>query len=367
MKDTLFTLDGGTTHTRIVLWQGEQVLAHVKLIVGVRDSAQDGHNQRLVTAIKQGLNEVLAMANCPAQAVSRVVASGMLTSPLGLHEVPHCTAPVSLQSLAAAMRAETLAIWDRPVWLVPGVRNVAQADVTVSATAAASPDLWQGLAGQDMMRGEETETMALLPYVLNSLPNTLSHTLSHTPALVVLPGSHTKLVQLDAQQQITSCQTLLSGELLQALTEHTLLKDSVQGQFVTQLDYPALQAGAIMAAQHGLTRALFMTRVQAVLGPQCADNNAQTRANFLLGAILNEDAKTITQAELPVLIAGGGMAGEALAYLLAQKLGERCQTLAQCLARQGLSDTQRKDLAHHLAGHGARALLAKRLELNAAS
>ncbi len=359
MKDTLFTLDGGTTHTRIVLWQGEQVLAHVKLIVGVRDSAQDGHNQRLVTAIKQGLNEVLAMANCPAQAVSRVVASGMLTSPLGLHEVPHCTAPVSVQSLAAAMRAVTLAIWDRPVWLVPGVRNVAQADVTVSATAAASPDLWQGLAGQDMMRGEETETMALLPY------------LPHTPALVVLPGSHTKLVQLDAQQQITSCQTLLSGELLQALTEHTLLKDSVQGQFVTQLDYPALQAGAAMAAQHGLTRALFMTRVQAVLGPQCADNNAQTRANFLLGAVLSEDAKTITQAELPVLIAGGGMAGEALAYLLAQKLGERCQTLMQCLARQDLSDTQRKDLmnhlTHHLAGHGARALLAKRLELNAAS
>lgn len=100
----------------------------------------------------------------------------------------------------------------------------------------------------DMMRGEETEVVALLERLQ-----------LRGAATLIMPGSHTKLISVDEQRRILGCSTTIAGELLQAVTQHTLIKQSVDGGFAQTLVPKMLLAGAA-AAQAGLARACFSVR-----------------------------------------------------------------------------------------------------------
>jgi 2-dehydro-3-deoxygalactonokinase len=128
------------------------------------------------------------------------------------------------------------------------------------------------------MRGEETETMGLVERLgIN------------TPVVVVLPGSHSKFVHLDAGQRIVGCVTTLAGEMLHVLSENTILAASLGGEFADSLDAEMLLAGARAAAKVGLARAAFTVRTLDKF--TVYDRNA--RANFLLGAVLSTDLLTL--------------------------------------------------------------------------
>src|SRR6218665_930720 len=154
----------------------------------------------------------------------------------------------------------------RAIWFVPGVRNPV-ADVGLHDCEA-----------MDMMRGEEAETMGLIERLKIA-----------APALIVLPGSHTKFVLLDAQQRIANCVTTLSGELLQVITHDTIVADSLGSDFADRIEPEMLFAGARSARSLGLGRACFMVRT---LG-QFTRHDRNARANFLLGAVLGADLLTL--------------------------------------------------------------------------
>lgn len=83
------------------------------------------------------------------------------------------------------------------------------------------------LENTDMMRGEETEFIGLSEKLQSG-------------CIYVLPGSHSKLIKTDEQGRISSFVTTLTGEMIFALSQSTILKDAVDFS-QTETDFEWIQ------------------------------------------------------------------------------------------------------------------------------
>lgn len=322
----IVTIDAGTTNTRSSLWRDGRLVARVQVETGVRDSAINGTNHALKQAVRDTIQGALAQAGVDPADVALALASGMITSALGLLEVPHLAAPAGLDELAQGMvKVAMPEVFAQPLWLIPGVRNHAE------------PVGLHNFEAMDMMRGEETEVVGLLARLQ-----------LEGRAMLIMPGSHTKLVSVDERHRIVGCATTIAGELLQAITRHTLIAQTLEADFAQQLAPQWLLAGAAAARKTGLARACFSVRT---LG-QFTASERNERANFLLGAVLSGDLLALKNSsaiqmrpDTPIVITGKPMLREALALLIQENgffYGKRIV----------VSDEQQADLA----GFGALAV-----------
>lgn len=267
----IITIDTGTTNTRVCAWQSERLLAEVASPTGVRDTAISGSTATLMKGVSEAVHQAIAQANIPAGENVVYLSSGMITSNVGLCEIPHLLAPAGLNELAQGMVSAILPeIAETPIWFVPGVRNHNSAITLENAEQ------------MDMMRGEETEAIG----VLESLG-------IHGPALIVLPGSHSKFVKIDADDRIEGCVTTIGGELLDVITRHTILANSLDQQFAQEIDKPALLQGANQCLKTGLSRTCFSVRVLGMF----SDLTLNQKANVLLGAVLQDDLQAVKHSE----------------------------------------------------------------------
>jgi len=263
-------IDCGTTNLRVnLLDENKQVIDTVKAEGGVRHTAIDGHNGRLRTMLRESIETVLARNGRKVEDVSRCVASGMITSALGLLEIPHVPAPAGATELRAAMKEQVFEdIAPFPIAFIPGVRNFA-GEVNI-----------ENFSGMDMMRGEEVEAVGLYKLLAPK-----------GAAMFVLPGTHNKFVSMDENGRILGCMTSISGELLDAITHHTILSDAVGRSFVSGEEYDAeyAKAGARECAVSGLGRAAFAGRILNTLGGK---EKAKIQS-YLLGATLALDVQAM--------------------------------------------------------------------------
>ena len=254
---TILTIDTGTTNTRVCLWRDGAIAGQMTIPVGVRDTAISGSCVMLQTAVRDAIAATLEQAGTGVEHVDLTVASGMITSALGLHEVPHLTAPVGLDDLARGMVCVALPeVFAKPIWFIPGVRNDV-AEIGLDNCEA-----------MDMMRGEEVEVMGLL-----------AHGDLAGPLMVILPGSHTKFISLDEHGRIIACATTLAGELLQTISQNTILAKSLNNKFADAINPDMLLAGAELAGRTGFGRACFSVRILDQFMP-C---DANDRSQFLAG------------------------------------------------------------------------------------
>lgn len=295
----IITIDSGTTNTRIRLWErdNKRIIVEVSRSVGVRDTVINGNQEKLIKAIKDALFEVLERANIISYQNIFIVASGMITSNIGLFEVPHLIAPIDLQQLANSMVQKVIPeIIDHPIWFIPGIKNnVSPVDIN-------------NCEMMDMMRGEEVELFGLL-----SLLNLCG------PALIILPGSHSKFIQINEENQITTCSTTLAGELLDIITQRTILASSLDHQFATYIEPEYLIKGSYYADQVGIARGCFSLRVMDLFGHITINK----KANFLLGCILFSDLLAIKNSialnfhpQNKIIICGKKILRDALAILI---------------------------------------------------
>jgi len=286
MKKYNITVDAGTTNTRAYLFDSDgQLLAAQKRAAGVRDTAADGTNRRLRAAVRECLEALPAETGTDFSHIGSIIASGMITSDLGLAEIPHIAAPCGVRELAAASRQILLAnVCPVPIRFIPGVKNFTGASA-------------ESLEAMDIMRGEETESCALI-----------ARYAAGKPMLLVLPGSHTKFVYVDAQGRIAGSLTTIGGELLAAITTDTILSGTVSGYVKSgEYDARAVLEGYDLARKTGLSRACFSARVAGLY----LRRSAVYAANFLLGAVLQQDVYALLHGgltpfaeETPVIIAG---------------------------------------------------------------
>lgn len=263
----VITLDTGTTNTRVTLWNNKEVVDKVFRDVGVRNTAIDGNNAKLKKAIKEAIDEILKRNEMNIDQINRILASGMITSNVGLVEVAHLWAPVGIQELANGIVRHYLPeVVNKEIWFVPGVKNNIT-EITLENCEA-----------MDIMRGEEVETIGLLKR-LNV----------EGPALMILPGSHSKFVSVDHQGKITGCLTSLAGELISEITNNTIIASSVNHSLATEFKKNMVIEGYKKGIKVGISRTAFLVRIL----DQFTGMSVNEKANFLLGAVLSADIMAI--------------------------------------------------------------------------
>ena len=112
MKDYILYYDSGTSNTRAYLLNRDfQVKYTVKKAVGSKDSAIAGSNRVLIEGMKELYDDVLSANALEEGDIDAIYASGMITSPYGLKEVPHLALPLTVGGLAAGLvRPDELAV-----------------------------------------------------------------------------------------------------------------------------------------------------------------------------------------------------------------------------------------------------------------
>src|SRR4030095_9414425 len=201
-----FAVDSGTTNSRVWLMRDREVLAKKRVSVGVRNTAIDGNNHALVKGIRETIFD-LTSENGADEQPQIVIAAGMITSNLGLHEVRHVQAPAGLLELASNIQEKHFEdLQGIHFYFLPGVR---------SGPGVADLD---NIDSIDIMRGEETEVMGALEEI---------ERIQDGPLLYIHLGSHTKMIQLDASRRISAGASTLAGELTQSIVEQTILRSSL--------------------------------------------------------------------------------------------------------------------------------------------
>jgi len=285
------TIDGGTTNTRISLVKDGNLEKAVKIPVGAKKSI--GGNEELKSALADGIKTILSEKGLSEGDVTAVIASGMITSEFGLVNLPHITAPAGLAEIKDGISTVTVPeVTSLPITFIRGVKTEGSLEAT------------------DMMRGEETELMGI------ASPD-------YGECVYVLPGSHSKIIYTDAQGRITRFSTTLTGEMIAALSEGTILKDAVSLS-CEKLDTSHLEHGFSYAKAHGINEALFKTRILKNL----FGKNESECYSFFLGAVLLDEIRTIIGSSAETVVIGGKrQIKEAIAYLVGKYLDKRTVVL----------------------------------------
>ena len=213
-----------------------------------------------------------------------VVMAGMVGAAIGWQAVPYLESATPLSALARHLVRVAEAPAGRRWFIAPGccVRGPAPGAV-------------------DVMRGEETQLYGVL-----HLRGTASD------GCYVLPGTHSKWVQLEAGR-ITGLRTYMTGELFALLRQHGTLASAMQTggthgaaglQHADVADDPGFLRGvAAAAAGPVLTHALFGARARVVTGALAPGAAAAYVSGLLIGAEWG-DAQRLAGQDAPVRVIG---------------------------------------------------------------
>lgn len=276
------TIDGGTTNTRISLVCDLKIIDTQKYNIGARAGITD--KSALKNTVRDGISDILVKNNMNRQDISKILASGMITSEFGLYKLDHITAPAGIAELNAAMQEVLLEdISDIPFVFMCGVKT----DATELESA-------------DMMRGEETELMGLL---------------QDGSGVYILPGSHSKIITVDDCGRITDFFTALTGEMILSLSQNTILKSTVDLNIST-LDEEYLIKGFDFCREFGINEALFKARVLDTIFHE----KPEALYSFYLGVVLCNEVTRIIKINPPrITIGGKKQIKEALSVILKNK------------------------------------------------
>lgn len=269
----IIALDGGTTNTRLTLLADGVILNRKKLSFGIRDG-----KEALVSGLNREIPLFLSENGLEKTDILSITASGMVTSELGLFTVPHIVTPAGAAELSEHTVVTAIPeICDIPFRFIPGVKTFDNTD--------------SNLADMDIMRGEETETVAILDRM--GLADEKNVTL-------ILPGSHMKTVVCE-KGRIVRFITAMSGELSRAAAENTILKNSIGDAFFKELDLEYLYLGYKTAEEIGMGAALFKVRVEG----NFVGADKKQLYSLLLGAVLCDDIRMIVKNSKGTVAVGG--------------------------------------------------------------
>jgi 2-dehydro-3-deoxygalactonokinase len=300
------TIDCGTTNSRIyVLDECLRIVAKGSKKVGVRDTAITGSRH----ALRQGLTEIFEStvrdAGLQVRDLACAVTSGMITSEIGLLDIPHLIAPAGLDDLAVgvmSVRNPTVLPLDVQLLFIRGVKNAYPVEIKL-----------RDIRRIDFMRGEETQIMGLLGRAGLPAP----------PLTAVVLSSHTKYIPVTADGKIAGSLTTLSGQVFEAIRHGTSIGKSIEAPEVEPetLDTEVVDSAHDAVAQAGFLRTLLMPRFMDVL----LGMPAPLRRLFIEAAIGAEDLQALR--DFPLL----GFAADAPFVLIGPR--SRCWIFRHLLTR----------------------------------
>jgi len=280
-------IDGGTTNTRLRLVKDKTIVDSIRLNLGVNaaSSTPTLYKQQL----KDAITTLLSENNTEKSSISRILASGMITSELGLYALEHAEIPAGIcelhDNMAEVLFPDISAI---PFVFIRGLKKNGE---NASET--------------DIMRGEETELTGILEED------------NKTCCTYILPGSHTKVIHTDAQGKIVDFFTTLTGEMISSLAGYTILQKSVD-LTNSPLEEENLIAGYEYCLAEGLNKALFKVRIADTIFKQ----DTAARYSFFLGAVLCGDITAILKKATGKIVIGGREQLKKALYILLKRSSE---------------------------------------------
>ena len=276
-------IDCGTTNSRAYVVDAVgTVLGLAKKTVGVKDTSVTGSRDTLRSGLREIIARAIELAGLQPSQIAAVLSSGMITSVLGLHEIPHADAPCGADELAASItRVDDTGLLDGvPVYFVRGIRNpIPQNGERATRTVGVL----------DFMRGEETQIVGMMQCADFQLP-----------AMVVGLSSHTKFMPIGADGKILGSLSTLSGQLFDAVVNGTFLhKSVVRGDHVEArpedyFDEKIVDDAMNWNRELGLARTLMFPRFLDVL----LDTKWYERELFLDALVAAEDMLAVNQLKL---------------------------------------------------------------------
>lgn len=272
------TIDMGTTNTRLSLVEDKEIAKTLVFCVGATKSI--GNKQLLAETIKGGIEKLLQENALCEKDIECILCCGMITSEFGLVNLPHIPLPAGVEELKKTIyKCYLQDITSIPFVFIRGVKTN-----------------FENLENADVMRGEETEVIGIF----------------EDEGIYILPGSHTKIISVDKNCRIIGFKTTLTGEMLFAIANGTILKDAVE-----LCDYEikerSLIDGYYYAKRNGINETLFKVRI---LKNHFSKTDAEVY-NFYLGAVLQSEIDYIlTSKEKTIYIGGKKAIKNAFAVLL---------------------------------------------------
>ena len=260
------TVDGGTTNTRIYLIEDGRIVANAHFPIGARNYGDD--KKVLFRLLYSEIEKICLHNGLKSEDIIAVIASGMITSDNGLCPLKHIVAPAGIKELHSGLFKAEFSLYGIPTYFIPGVKMCGER-----------------LEEIDIMRGEETEIVGIGA--------------KGEGIVFVLPGSHSKHIYLDGEGRIERFSTMMTGELLAALIESTILHETVG--FTDDIPEEAVVDGYEYARARGINEAVFKARIlSTVLGA-----SMKTSYGFLLGAVLSSEINSLLYSGASLAILGG--------------------------------------------------------------
>lgn len=288
------TVDGGTTNTRISLVNNLKVKDTLKFNVGARLGIDN--KTLLEDTIKEGIEEILKRNSLKQQDVLKILVSGMLTCEFGLLKLEHLLIPAGIKELHDSMVEVMLDnISSIPFVFIRGLKTPCN-----------------NIDDADMMRGEESELIGLNEDIKK--------------CVFVLPGSHSKIIQTDNNGIITKFTTMLTGEMIWAISKETILKDAVDLEN-SELNEKYLLLGYEYCIENGFNKSLFKIRV---LKNMFLKSKSEVYS-FFMGVLLKDEILEIIKLNPEKIIIGGKrQIREAMNIILKQKLRSQIYMSSDC-------------------------------------
>ena len=274
-------IDCGTTNSRIYLLDEDyRIIKKGNKEIGVRDTALHGSNDVLKLGLKKLMEETVMSSGLKIQDIKFAVTFGMITSEIGLIEIPHQWVPVGVNDLASNIQVvqdQDIFPLNIPLLLIPGIKNRFKENAT-----------HEDIRKIDFMRGEETQAVG----ALHTYPNL------KLPLTMIILSSHTKYVYINSQKKIAGSLTSLSGQVYNAIKKETSIGKSLMPNNDTvppdYFDLKVIESAYDSIECTGFLRTLLMPRFMEVL----LKNPWYERDLFLDAAISCEDLKVLNEFSL---------------------------------------------------------------------
>ena len=274
------TVDSGTTNTRISLVVNGEIAETLSFHIGATKSIDN--KTALSDTLKRGIEQLLRSHSLSENDITCVICCGMISSEFGLVTLDHITAPADIGKMQNAVYRCTLEhITGIPFAFIRGVKTG-----------------FSTIEEADVMRGEETEIVGVF----------------EGSGIYILPGSHSKIITVDSNCTIQKFKTMLTGEMISAIAQGTILKDAIT-LHGCEIDKVSLIEGYIYTRDHGISEALFKIR----LLKNFFHYKEEALYSFYIGSILESEIRFILSAQEKQIYIGGQ---KAMRYAIAVLLRE---------------------------------------------
>jgi len=255
LPEMYISCDWGTSNFRLRLVNLDtlEVISEYNTNVGVKKlneiyKEKDQGKSRIAffaAYLREGIQQLAIQEST----IPIIVASGMITSSIGMLELPYVDMPLNFtgDTLFRKMIVEG----DLKIIMVSGAKTAT-----------------------DVMRGEEIQAVGLSKYIAKN-----------ENGVLILPGTHSKHLQFK-NGIFTTFTTYMTGELFEVIGKNTILKNSILKKDWNKKFEISFLEGVNKGLNHQYLAYLFSLRANDLLGNKTKDENFYFLSGLLIGGEL---------------------------------------------------------------------------------